>query len=84
MDLSDAIRLRINNLLKEHNLTISKLSTLAGISRSTLTRFLNGQRNFIRLDMLEYISEALNMTIRDFFNDDVFNNIDMNEWINLF
>ena len=25
MDLSDAIRLRINNLLKEHNLTISKL-----------------------------------------------------------
>ena len=55
MELSDALRIRITNLLEENNLTPSKLSTLAGISRSTLSKFLSGQRNLIKLDIIEYI-----------------------------
>ena len=51
MDLSQAIRIRIKNLIEERNLNISKLSTLAGISRSTLSKFMSGQRKIIRLDM---------------------------------
>ena len=57
MDLSQAIRIRIKNLIDERNLNISKLSTLAGISRSTLSKFMSGQRKIIRLDMVEYICE---------------------------
>lgn len=55
MDLSTSIRKRLINLIKINNLNISKLSTLAGISRSTLFKILNGQRRYIRLDILEYI-----------------------------
>lgn len=79
MDLSNAVRLRINNLLKENNWNVSKLSTLAGISRSTLSKFMSGKRQYIRLDILEYICEAFNIKLVDFFNDDVFNDINVQE-----
>lgn len=79
MDLSEAMRIRINNLIKERNLNISKLCTLAGISRSTLSKFLSGHRKIIRLDMIEYICEALNIKLKDFFDDELFDNIDIKE-----
>lgn len=79
MDLSTSIRKRLINLIKINNLNISKLSTLAGISRSTLFKILNGQRRYIRLDVLEYICEALNIKLVDFFNDKLFENINIDE-----
>ena len=79
MDLSQSIRIRIKNLIEERNLNISKLSTLAGISRSTLSKFMSGQRKIIRLDMVEYICEGLNIKLKEFFDDKIFDNIDMGE-----
>lgn len=79
MDLSTSIRKRLINLMKMNNLNISKLSTLAGISRSTLFKILKGQRRYIRLDILEYICEALNIKLVDFFNDKLFENINIDE-----
>ena len=79
MDLSQAIRIRIKNLIDERNLNISKLSTLAGISRSTLSKFMSGQRKIIRLDMVEYICEGLNIKLKDFFDDKIFDNIEMED-----
>ena len=79
MDLSEAIRIRINNLMKDYNLNVSKLSTLAGISRSTLSKFLSGKRKYIRIDIIEYICEAFNIKLTDFFNDELFNNINIQD-----
>lgn len=79
MDLSQAVRIRITNLIEEKNINVSKLSTLAGISRSTLSKFLAGKRKIIRLDMIEYICEGLNMKLKDFFNDPIFDNIEMED-----
>ncbi len=79
MDLSQAVRIRIKNLIEEKNINVSKLSTMAGISRSTLSKFLSGKRKIIRLDMIEYICEGLNMKLKDFFNDPIFDNIDIED-----
>lgn len=79
MDLSQAVRIRITKLIEERNINVSKLSTLAGISRSTLSKFLSGKRKIIRLDIVEYICEALNMKLKDFFDDDIFENIEIEE-----
>ena len=79
MDLSQAVRIRSKNLIEENNINVSKLSTMAGISRSTLSKFLSGKRKIIRLDMIEYICEGLNMKLKDFFNDPIFDNIDIED-----
>lgn len=79
VDLSQAVRIRIKNLIEERKINVSKLSTMAGISRSTLSKFLAGKRKIIRLDMIEYICEGLNMKLKDFFNDPIFDNIEMED-----
>lgn len=79
MDLSKAIRIRITNLIEERNISVSKLSTLAGISRSTLSKFLSGKRKMIKLEMIEYICEGLGMKLKDFFYDELFDNIEMDD-----
>ena len=75
MNLSNAIKQRILNLINENNITVSKLSTLAGISRSTLSKFLSGKRKYIHIEIIEYICEALNITLKDFFDDPLFNDV---------
>ena len=79
MDLSQAIRIRITNLIEERNLNVSKLSTMAGISRATLSKFLSGQRKYLRIDIIEFICEGLDMELKDFFDDKIFDNIEMED-----
>lgn len=79
MDLSQAIRIRITNLIEDRNLNVSKLSTMAGISRATLSKFLSGQRKYLRIDIIEYICEGLNMNLKEFFDDRIFDNIEMED-----
>lgn len=79
MELSQAIRIRITNLIEEKNLNVSKLSTMAGISRATLSKFLSGQRKYLRIDIIEYICEGLNMKLKEFFDDKIFDNIEMED-----
>ncbi len=79
MDLSQAVRIRITNLIEERNLNVSKISTMAGISRATLSKFLSGQRKNLRIDIIEYICEGLNMKLKDFFDDKIFDNIEMED-----
>lgn len=79
MELSQAIRIRITNLIEERNLNVSKLSTMAGISRATLSKFLSGQRKYLRIDIIEYICEGLNMRLKEFFDDEIFDNIEMED-----
>ena len=67
-DLSEAIRIRINNLMKENDLNESKLSTLAGISRSTISRFLKKERKYLWIYVIEYICEGLNIKLKDFLS----------------
>ena len=75
MKLSNAIKQRILNLISERNITVSKLSTLAGISRSTLSKFLSGKRKYLHIEIIECICEALNITLKDFFDDPLFNDV---------
>ena len=60
-------------------MNVSKLSTLAGISRATLSKFLSGQRKYLRIDIIEFICEGLEIKLKDFFNDAIFDNIEIKE-----
>lgn len=79
MDLFEAIKIRIKNLMIERNLTASKLSSLAGISRSTLSKFMSGKRKSLELKTIEFICEGLDINLKDFFNDSLFDNIDIKD-----
>lgn len=72
MQLSDAIRKRINNLLKINNMNIWKLYKTTGVSPSTLSYFMNEKRELITLKTLLHICEGFGITLKDFFDDPLF------------
>ncbi len=76
MLLSNAIRKRINNLLKENKMNIWKLYKATGVSASTLSYFMSGKRELINLKTLLHICEGFNIELKDFFNDPLFKDVE--------
>lgn len=75
MTLTDAVRKRIKNLLKEKNMNIWKLYKATGVSASTLTYFINQDRGLITLRTLLHICEGLDIELKEFFDDPLFDNV---------
>ena len=73
MQLSDAIRLKVNNLLKEHDVNIWYICKESGIPCSTITTFLNGKTKLLKLDTLLHICGVVNLTLCEFFSGNIIN-----------
>ena len=81
MELSEAIVLRIKQLLKEKNMKTYDLSIKSGVPRSTISLFLSRETKTIRLENLLYICEGFDMELKDFFDDKVFKNVEAKNWL---
>lgn len=77
MSLSQAIRMRLLHLIKERHLSAYSLSMTAGISPSIINDFFRKKVEYPRLDNLFYICQALGIELKDFFDDNIFVDIDM-------
>lgn len=76
MLLSDAINLRINELLKEHNLTVYKLSYRAGISNSIISDCKRGKVKEPTISSIIHICEGFNIELKDFFDSPYFKDVE--------
>ena len=81
MELSEAIVLRIKQLLKEKNMKTYDLSIKSGVPRSTISLFLSRETKTIRLENLLYICEGFGIELKDFFDDKVFKNVEAKNWL---
>ena len=75
MQLSDAIRKRIYDLLKENNMKLFNLSKAAGVSLPTISDFLKNDTKNLRTDTLLHICEAFNISLKDFFDNELFKDV---------
>lgn len=76
MTLNTAILNRINNLCSERNITLNKLATLSGITQSTLENLILGNTKYPRIITISYICQGLQIELKDFFDDQLFKNLD--------
>ena len=60
---------RIAFFRNKKNYTVNRLATLAGISQSYLRDVELGKKN-PTVEVLSYLCEALNISLRDFFDDE--------------
>ncbi len=77
MKLEVAISKRIIDLCKERDLTTYKLIKISGVAPSTIKSILYGKSKNVGTRTILDICEALNITIYDFFNDDIFKSRDI-------
>lgn len=79
MDLSDAIRKRLKELMKENNISGNKLSLESGIDRSTINRFMRKENKSIKIETITLICQALDISLKDFFDDSVFKDVEVKD-----
>jgi DNA-binding Xre family transcriptional regulator len=76
MVISEAIRLRINELLKENKITAYKLSYLAGMSASVISDCKRGKVQEPTISSIIHICEGLEIQLKDFFDSEVFRDVE--------
>ena len=72
MNISDAIRFRIDDLLEEHDLTAYRLAYLAGISSSVISDCQRGKVKEPTISTIIHICEGLDIQLKDFFDSELF------------
>ena len=72
MDIKLKIGQRIKELREQTSMSQKDLAYAADLDRSYIASIENGQRN-VSIVNIEKIAAALNVTVKDFFNDVEFN-----------
>lgn len=65
MTYSDAIIKRLTELCAERKITINKLATLSGITRSTVDNLMKGKTKKPKLKILHRLAIGLDMTVSE-------------------
>ena len=76
MRVSEAVRLRILELCQQNNITLNKLSTICGITQSTLNNIISGRNATTTVSTIQKICDGLEISILDFFASSIFDNLE--------
>lgn len=76
MNIGEAVRLRIMDLCTERNITLNKLSTICGITQSTLNNIISGRNNSATVSTIKKICDGIDITIVEFFQSPLFENLE--------
>lgn len=77
MKLNEAISYRIFQYIQERNITVNKLATISLLTQSTLNNIVNNHTRDIKLLTIIRICDGLDISLSEFFDSDVFYNIDV-------
>lgn len=76
MNIGEAVRLRILELCKQKGITVNKLSTISGITQSTINNIVSGRNNSTTISTIKKICDGLDITTTEFFNCRLFENLE--------
>lgn len=78
MNISQAVALRIKELLKKQGLTQYRLEQRAGLSHETVKSIMKGKAKGVNLKTLIILSEGFGMTVSEFLNCALFDYDNLN------
>ena len=73
MNYIEAVGRRLSELLKQAHFTQTKFAKDSKTSRVTVNTTINGKVKSVSFEMLILFCKTLNITLREFFNSDLFN-----------
>ncbi len=79
MQVYEATVMRIRELLKQNRLTLYALAYRTGMPMSTLKCILNGRSRNPGIVNIQKIAEGFDMSIREFYNSELFDNLDQED-----
>ena len=72
MDIKTAVIYRLNDLIKQKDITVNEAAVWSGVPPSTLKNILYGQSRNAGVVTIKKICDGLDITIQEFFEDPIF------------
>ena len=72
MTIGEAVRQRIIQLCEEQNISINKLSSMSGVTQSTVNNIVSGRNNGATISTIKKLCDGLGITIEEFFGSELF------------
>ena len=76
MNIGEATKQRIIEICNQKSITVNKLSTICGITQSTLNNIVCGRNKSTTISTIKKICDGLEITIIDFFTSNLFDNLE--------
>ncbi|MBQ9083785.1 MAG: helix-turn-helix transcriptional regulator [Clostridia bacterium] len=76
MYIGEAVKERILELCRERNISVNKLSTLSGVTQSTVNNIVSGRNNSTTVSTVKKLCDGLEITIEDFFHSELFRHLE--------
>ena len=76
MLIKDAIVMRLKNICKVKNICFNDLAVRSGVTPSTVYSLMKEERRDLSVITLKKLCDGLDMTITDFFEDDIFRTLE--------
>ena len=76
MCICEAVKERILELCQEKNISINKLSTMSGVTQSTMNNIVSGRNRSATISTIKKLCDGLGITIEQFFDSDLFRDLD--------
>ena len=76
MKISEAISKKILCILNDKDISLNKLSNICCLTQSTVDSLVNGKSKNPKLLTIIRICDGLNITLKDFFDDEIFLDLD--------
>ena len=76
MCIGEAVKERILELCREKNISINKLSTMSGVTQSTVNNIVSGRNHSATVATIKKLCDGLDITLRDFFDAAVFEDLE--------
>lgn len=76
MKIKDAISKKMLKICSERNISVNKLATMCCLTQSTIQNIIDGNSSNPKVLTIVRICDGLNITLKKFFDDDLFKNVD--------
>ena len=76
MNIGEAVKERILELCREHDISVNKLSSMSGVTQSTVNNIVSGRNNSATVSTIKKLCDGLGITIEEFFNSELFRSLE--------
>ncbi len=76
MKINDAIAKKLIKICQERKISINKLAVLCCLTQSTVQNIIDGNSSNPKILTIVRICDGLDISLKEFFDDDLFANID--------
>ena len=76
MNIGEAVKERILELCREHDISVNKLSSMSGVTQSTVNNIVSGRNNSATVSTIKKLCDGLGITIEEFFDSELFRGLE--------